>query len=213
MQKTVKRYLWFLLGVLINSFGIALITKAALGTSPISSVPYVLSLHFPITLGQFTFIMNTLFILLQIVLLRKRFQLIQLLQIVVNIIFSLVIDVSMQLLFFLQPHSIFTQLLSLLLGCAVLALGISIEVAPNVLMVPGEGIVKALSIVTKKRFGSVKILFDLTLIASSTLLSFLFFHQLNGIGLGTIISALLVGKLVNLLNRHFPLIQKITVSS
>ena len=66
MEKKVKRLLWFVLGVVINSFGIALTTKAAMGTSPISSVPYVLSLWLPLSLGQFTFIVNMFFILAQI---------------------------------------------------------------------------------------------------------------------------------------------------
>lgn len=69
----LKRYLWFVIGIAINSLGIALITKAALGTSPISSVSYVLSLYFPLTLGQFTFLVNLIFILAQVVILKKDF--------------------------------------------------------------------------------------------------------------------------------------------
>lgn len=75
-ESLLKRYLIFTIGVLINSFGIAFITKAALGTSPISSLPCVLSLKFTPTLGQFTLVMNMLFIILQIILLRKNFQMI-----------------------------------------------------------------------------------------------------------------------------------------
>ena len=136
-RRLVIRYLWALVGICINSLGIALITKAALGTSPISSLHYVLSFRFPLSLGQFTFVMNLLFILLQILLLRRNFPPIQLLQLVVNIIFSACIDWGMALLAWFQPTSLVGELLSLLLGCAVLALGISIEVAPGVLMVPG----------------------------------------------------------------------------
>lgn len=72
-ESLFKRYLVFIIGVIINSFGIAFITKAALGTSPISSLPCVLSLKFTPTLGEFTFIMNMLFIIIQIILLRKNF--------------------------------------------------------------------------------------------------------------------------------------------
>lgn len=202
----VSRYLWFVLGVLINSFGVALITQAALGTSPISSIPYVLSLRFPITLGEFTFILNLVYILGQIVLLRRAFQPIQLLQIAVNVIFSAFIDVSMNLLSWLQPDHIAVKLIALILGCAILGVGISIEVAPDVLVVPGEGIVRAMTQVSGKRFGSVKVLFDCTLVAIALILSFLFFHGLNGLGLGTVISALIIGRFVNLYNRYLPLI-------
>ena len=210
MKKWCYRYGYFLLGVILNSFGVALITKAALGTSPISSLPYVLSFRFPLTLGGFTFIMNIFFILGQILLLRRKFQWLQLLQLGVNIVFSLVIDVSMNLLYWLVPNTWWEQLLALLAGCIVLALGISIEVAPNVLMVPGEGLVKAISTVFHKKFGSVKIAFDVTLVALATSLSFFFFFHLQGLGLGTIISALIVGKIVNIFNRHFPLISHIS---
>lgn len=209
MNAKIRRYIWFVLGVMINSLGIALITKAALGTSPISSLPYVLSFAFPLTLGQFTFLVNLIFIAGQIVLLRREFAPIQLLQLVVNVVFSGCIDVSMNLLGWLQPQNAVLQLVSLVAGCAVLALGISIEVAPGVLMVPGEGMVSALTHATKRRFGSTKIAFDVTLVATAAVLSLLFFHRLQGLGLGTILSALLVGRLVNMYNRRIPLISAI----
>ena len=99
MKDMIKRYFFFILGLIINSFGIAFITKSALGTSPISSVPYVFSLRFDgFSFGGFTFIMNMLFILLQVLLLRKNFQLIQLLQIGANFLFSAFIDVGMSAL-------------------------------------------------------------------------------------------------------------------
>lgn len=208
-KNKLMRYICFLVGVLINSFGIALITKAALGTSPISSVPYVLSLRFAPTLGELTFVMNLFFIAAQIVLLRRNFQRIQLLQIVVNIVFSWFIDVSMNLLGWLEPQNITVELLVLLLGCAVLGLGISVEVAPDVLLVPGEGLVGALTAASGRRFGSVKVAFDVTLVLISLALSLLFFHRLNGLGLGTVISALLVGRFVNLYNSRLPLIAHI----
>lgn len=208
-NNTAKRYLFFLIGILINAFGVALITKAALGTSPISSVPYVLSLRFAPTLGAFTFVMNLLFIILQPVLLRRDYQPIQLLQIVVNIVFSWFIDVSMNLLGWLEPQNIAVELIVLLLGCAVLGFGISVEVAPDVLLVPGEGLVGALTAASGRRFGSVKVAFDVTLVLISLALSLLFFHRLNGLGLGTVISALLVGRFVNLYNSRLPLIAHI----
>ena len=210
LKTYLPRYLWFLAGVLINSFGVALITRAALGTSPISSLPYVLSFRFPVTLGQFTFAMNLFFILGQVLLLRRDFQPIQLLQVAVNAVFSAFIDVSMGLLSWLEISSLPMAVLVLALGCAVLAFGISIEVAPKVLMVPGEGIVQAIAAVSGWRFGSVKVCFDATLVATALVLSLLFFHRLQGLGAGTILSALAVGRIVNLYNRRLPLISRIS---
>lgn len=205
------RYLWFIVGVLVNSFGIALITKAALGTSPISSVAYVLSLALPLTIGQFTFIMNMVFIALQPVLLRREYRPIQVLQIAVNVVFSAFLDVSMGMLSWLDPTTLPAQLAALLLGCAILGVGVAVEVAPDVLMVPGEGLVRAIYIVVSRRFGSarfgtIKNLFDISLMLIAVVLSLAFFGYLNGIGVGTVIAALLVGRIVNLTNDHLPLI-------
>lgn len=210
MKNLAPRYGFFVLGVAINSFGVAFITKSALGTSQISSVPYVLSLWQPsMSFGMTTFLFNMLFILGQVVLLRRDFHPIQFLQIAVNVLFSGLIDVSMALLGFFQPETLPVRLLSLLVGCVILAVGISIEVAPDTLVVPGEGIVRAISQVSRKRFGTVKVYFDVALIVIAVVLSFLFFGKLNGIGVGTVVSALTVGKFVNIIDRHFPLLNYI----
>ena len=210
MSRQIERLVWFSAGILINSFGIVLITKGALGTSQISSIPYVLSLQLPsISFGMFSFIMNMVYIVLQALLLRRQFKPIQLLQIVVNVVFSASIDVFMAMLSFYAPQQLFTRVLSAVAGCIVLAFGISVEVAPDLIMVPGEGIVAAISKVSGRRFGSVKVVFDLTLILIAALLSWLFFGNIVGVGVGTLLSAVSVGQFVNLINRHVPLLQHI----
>ena len=210
MSTLIKRYFFFILGLIINSFGVAFITKSALGTSQISSIPYVLSLKFTnLSFGQTTFIFNMLFILIQLLILKKDFRPIQFLQIAANILFSSFIDVSMTLLTGLNPQTIPLRTLSLLVGCAILAVGISVEVAPDVIKVPGEGIVHAISRVSGMEFGKVKIRFDVTLIIIAIVLSFLFFQRLNGVGLGTIVSAILIGPMISFMNRHLPGIEKI----
>ena len=210
VKTCVSRYLWFTAGVLLNSLGVALITTASLGTSPISSLPYVLSLRFPVTLGTFTFFMNMGFILLQVALLRRAFQPIQFLQIAVNAVFSVFIDVSMGLLAWLDITSLPMAAAVLALGCGVLGLGISVEVAPRVLMVPGEGVVQAIAAVSGCRFGSVKVAFDASLVAAALVLSLLFFGRIQGLGAGTVISALALGRVVNLCSRKLPLISHIS---
>lgn len=210
MSRQIERLFWFSAGILINSFGIVLITKGALGTSQISSIPYVLSLQMPfISFGMFSFIMNMVYIVLQALLLRRQFKPIQLLQIVVNVVFSASIDVFMAMLSFYAPQQLFTRVLSAIAGCIVLAFGISVEVAPDLIMVPGEGIVAAISKVSGRRFGSVKVVFDVTLILIAALLSWLFFGNIVGVGVGTLLSAVSVGQFVNLINRHVPLLQHI----
>ena len=127
-----------------------------------------------------------------------------------NVVFSLFIDVSMGLLSWMEVGVLPMRLLALAVGCAVLGFGISVEVAPRVLMVPGEGIVQAIAVVTGRQFGTVKTAFDATLVSTALLLSLFFFHRLQGLGIGTIFSALAVGRFVNLYNRRLPLISRIS---
>ena len=127
------RYIWFVLGVMINSVGVALITKADLGTSPISSVAFVLSLKYPISFGTFLFAANMAFIIVQKILLGSNFKRMQWLQIVVNVLFSSVLDITMTVLKWLHPEELWIKLLVLIIGCMVLALGICVEIAPGVL--------------------------------------------------------------------------------
>lgn len=104
----LKRYIIFLIGLFVNSLGVSLITKANLGTSPISSIPYVLSLNFPLTLGNFTIIFSLLLIILQLLILRKNFKAEHLLQIPISILFGYFIDLTM-LLFSLSTQQLISS--------------------------------------------------------------------------------------------------------
>lgn len=181
----------------INSFGIVLITKGMLGTSQISTLPYVVSLKFSnISFGLATFVMNIVFLLLQVLLLKWKVNINHVMQLPVSLAFGVLIDISMSITEFLNPVSFLPRLVTLLIGCIILALGISIEVSPKVVTVPGEGIVHTISKVKNMKFSTVKIVFDVVMVSAGLLLSELFFFDIRGIGLGTVISALLVGKMV-----------------
>lgn len=200
----LKRYLLFLFGLFINSLGVSFITKASLGTSPISSIPYVLSLNFSLTLGQFTIFFNLLLILLQMVILRKRFKTEHLLQIPVTILFGYFIDITMILLHFLQPQTYIISFINLLIGCLILGFGVYIEVLANVVMLPGESFVRAVTLTWHTDFGITKIVFDSSMAVIAGLLSFYFQHRLNGVREGTIIAAILVGFAARQFGRLFP---------
>lgn len=70
----IKRYLIFFVGLFINSFGVSFVTKACMGTSPISSIPYTLSLIFQASLGTYTLYMSLILVVLQMIILGKSFQ-------------------------------------------------------------------------------------------------------------------------------------------
>lgn len=200
MEK-LKRYIVFLIGLFINSFGVSLITKADLGTSPISSIPYVLSLNFPMTLGQFTIFFSILLILIQLVILRRNFKAEHLLQIPISILFGYFIDLTMVMLGFVNPEAYIFKIIYLLIGCVILGFGVYIEVLANVAMLPGESFVRAVSSTWHTEFGSTKVAFDVSLTVIAGLLSLIFAHRLDGVREGTIIAALLVGFIARLFGR------------
>ena len=203
----LKRYLIFLVGLFINALGVSLVTKASLGTSPISSIPYVLSLNFPLTLGNFTIIFSILLILLQILILRKNFKIENILQIPVSIAFGYFIDLTMYMFFWVNPQNYFIKLIALLAGCIVLGFGVYMEVLADVVMLPGESFVRAIVQTWNTNFGTTKIIFDSSMTIIAGVLSFVFFSKLNGVREGTIIAALLVGFIARLFGKHLEFIK------
>jgi uncharacterized membrane protein YczE len=199
----LKRYLVFAVGLFVVALGVALSTRCRLGTSPISSLPYVLSLGLPWTMGMITIIMHIAFILMQIILLRRQYEPIQLLQIVVAFVFGYFTDFGLYLVSGIAPATYLFQWGFILLSCVIVALGISLEVTANVLILPGEGLVKAFSTVLKIEFGKLKVGFDIALVTCAILSSFYLFGMLRGIREGTIAAAILVGSCVRLFNRWF----------
>ena len=180
-----KRYLFFLAGLFINSFGVSFITKAALGTSPISSVPYTLSLGFSPTLGMFTLYMSIVLILIQIP---------------VSFLFSWFIDMTMELLGFLSPAAYPAKVICLLLGCAILGFGVFMEMAAGVVMLPGECFVNAISRTFHTDFGRTKVAFDTSITVAAAIIGIVLYRELAGVREGTIVAAVLVGMIARRLN-------------
>ena len=200
MEK-LKRYLIFLVGLFVNSLGVSLITKANLGTSPISSIPYVLSLNFPFTLGSFTIFFSIFLIVLQLIILRKNFKLEHILQIPVSIIFGYFIDLTMILFSWVNPEVYIMKIVYLLIGCMILGAGVYMEVLADVVMLPGESFVRAIVLTWKTNFGTTKICFDVSMSVTAAVLSFVFAGRLAGVREGTGIAALLVGFIARLIGK------------
>ena len=200
-METLKRYLIFLVGLFVNSLGVSLITKANLGTSPISSIPYVLSLNFPFTLGNFTIFFSIFLIVLQLIILRKNFKLEHILQIPVSIIFGYFIDLTMILLSWVNPEAYIMKIVYLLIGCLILGAGVYMEVLADVVMLPGESFVRAIVLTWKTNFGTTKICFDVSMSVIAAVLCFVFAGRLDGVREGTVIAALLVGFIARLIGK------------
>jgi uncharacterized membrane protein YczE len=182
--------------------GVVLITRSDLGTPPFSAVPYVLSLALPFSYGEVMIAFNALLVVVQWPVLRGRFGVAQWLQLVVGTVFGVFIDVSMVLL--LDPGAYWQRLVVLLIGCVVLAAGIVLEVRAGLAMNPGEGLVAALALRTRREFSALKIAFDVSLVILATGLSLAILHGLVGVREGTVISALLVGLVIRVITVLLP---------
>ena len=208
----IKRYIFLVAGLFVNGLGVSFITKAGLGTSPITSIPYTLSLGFTPTVGMFTLVFNIFLVILQVILLRRNFQLQNLLQLPIIALFSFFIDLTMSLLGFMQPETYAMKVVSLIVGCLILGFGVFMEMVANVAMLPGEATVRAVSDVFSTDFGKTKIAFDSSMTVIAAILSFIMFRHLDGVREGTIVAAILVGFIARLFKKYIGGIEKILIS-
>ncbi len=203
-----RRYFFLIVGLFILSFGVALIIQASLGTSPSSSIPYVLHQAWPVVLvfgrklsisvGYYTDAVNLTLILIQLAVLRKRFRLESLLQIPVSLVFGWFVDFNLWWLSAWNPRFYPLQLLTLLAGCAFLGFGVACQVTADVAMMSAEATTKAISDVSGGEFGSCKIFMDCSLVAVAALISLCSMHRLVGVREGTVIAAMICGVFVKL---------------
>ena len=200
MNKTelAKRYILFIISLFFAALGVAFTKHGELGVSPISSVANVMSIKFSsVSMGTWLIIWNCVLIVGQIVILRRSFQLIQLLQVPLSFLFGWFTDFGMWLVSFIPASAYFARLIMVIVGVIILGFGISLSVIADVIMNAGEAFVKAVSDKLKKDFGNVKIVFDILCVAFSIVLSLIFFDfKIVGAREGTVIAALLTGVAV-----------------
>lgn len=199
-KEIFRRYILFVISLFFCGVGIALTKHAELGVSPISSLANVISIKFDfISFGNWLIVSNLVLLLGQIILLRRNFKLIQLMQIPLSFIFGYFTDFGLWMIKDIPNENYIIRLLLVFAGIVFIGFGISLGVIADVVLNSGEGFVKALSDVTKKDFGSVKIIFDVSCVLLSIVLSLLMFDgKLLGTREGTIISAVFVGVAVKI---------------
>jgi uncharacterized membrane protein YczE len=198
-----KKIIVSLLGFTIMAFGVAFSIKAALGTSPISSVPYVTGEISGLSVGTTTIIMHCVFILLQIILLRRNYQLFQLSQLAVALIFGMMTDFALFCIRSVTVDNYLGQWGLCIIGIILVGIGVSLEVEADFTVVAGEGLVLAITKVLHTKFGNTKITFDVTLVLIAAVLSFLFLGKITGVREGTLAAALFVGQISKLCLKHY----------
>lgn len=208
-----RRYLLFCVALFVNALGIAFITRAALGTSPITSVTYVLSMFTPFTIGEWTIMLNILFVVLEPFMMTRQDLKddlrMYLLQIPISFCFGIFIDICMHyILFWLNPATYPSMIIALLIGCVILAVGIALEVKANAAMMSGEYFVKVITKRFRGEFGYIKLGFDVTLVALACLLSLIFMSGVYGVREGTVVAALIVGPIVHFVSPYYRFLDK-----
>ena len=194
----IKRYALFLVGLFIASMGVAFSTKAGLGTSPVASLPYSVSLVSKLfTFGGWLNLLSVIQIITQVVILKGKVNYVEIaIQTVLAFVYGYLTNLSCFLIKGIEVTSYPMQFLFMLLGCVILAFGIWIQLKGAVAMLPGEAMNRAISKVTGKRYENIKIFFDILYIALSAVVCLIFLGKLKGVREGSIIAAVLVGTII-----------------
>ncbi len=205
MTKTeiTKRYILFIISLFFAAIGVAFTKHGELGVSPTSSVANILSCKFDsLSLGTWLIIWNCMLIVGQIAILRKNFQIIQLLQVPLSFLFGWFTDFGMWLVSFIPAESYPVRFIIVIIGIIILGFGVSLSVIANVIMNSAEAFIKAVSDTIHKEFGNVKIVFDVCCVILAVTLSLVFFDfTIVGTREGTIIAAFLTGIVVKFFSR------------
>lgn len=205
--RSVKGWALFIPGLFVMAFGVAFSIKANLGTSPISSLPYIISVITPLSVGTATIVLHCVLIALQILILRKRYQLFQLLQLPIAILFGYLTDFSIAVTDGISYSSYWQQVILCIIGILLVGIGVWMEVRSKVITLAGEGLVLAICQVKPIKFGNMKVIFDVSLVVTSCILGLLFAGGIKGVREGTVAAAVCVGLITKLINRIFEFLQ------
>ena len=201
-KNMIGRYMLFLLGLFIASMGVAFSTRAGLGTSPVASVPYSVSLVCTVfTLGGWLNLLSLLQITVQVLLLGKKCKPLEIIiQTILAFAYGYMTNFSCWLIKGIEVDTYIKQFAYMFLGCIILAFGIWIQLKGAVAMLPGEAMNRAISMVTGKKYENVKIFFDVFYIFIAAIICLVFMGRLEGVREGSIFAAIMVGNIIKVYN-------------
>lgn len=191
-----QRILIYMLGMFFIALGVAFAVNSDLGISTVSSLPYVISLVLCQPLSLCVTVVFCFAVLLQVVILRRQFEMIQLTQVIFSVLFGFLVDLSGLLLGELCLPGYLGRIIMTLVGVLLIALGVTIYVEADLVPMPMEGLSLAIAKKCGCPFHRVKVVVDCSLVATGVVLSLCVLGRLEGIREGTVISALLVGPLI-----------------
>lgn len=203
-KKIATKLIFYFLGLVIMTLGVAVSVKSNLGVTPISSIPYTMTVVTGMDLGIATMIFSVVVVLLQILMLRKNYKPINLLQIPIGILFGMFLTFGGKLMnCFPNTNDFILQFFIMLISTVLVALGVFLYVPTGFVPLAPEGFLLAASKITKLKFSTVKVISDVAMVVISLVTCLLTIHSLGSVGIGTIFAAVLVGNEVKLLTKWF----------
>lgn len=198
------RLVLYLMGLFIMTLGVSMSVKSNLGVSPVSSIPYMITCITGLEMGKATIVFHIVLVVLQILILRGAFQIKNLLQVVVGVVFGYFTTFSNYLFSFLPTtDSMVIRLGMMLVSTVLIAIGIFFYLPSDIVPLAGEGAMKAISDKTNIVFNKVKIGFDISMVVISLIACLTVLRQFGSVGIGTVIAAVLVGAVLGVLTKLF----------
>ena len=202
MSNMKTRLSMYFIGLFVMTLGVALSVKSDLGVSPVSSIPYTITCVWGMEMGRATVVFHMALVLLQMLLLRRAFQLKSLLQVAVGVVFGAFTSLCNYAVGLLPtPDLLPFRLAMMLASTVIIALGIFLYVPADVMPLAGEGAMKTISDLTGVAFPRVKIAFDVSMVVISLTTCLLLIHSPGSVGLGTVIAAVLLGVMLSQITR------------
>ena len=198
-----RRYIVYISGLYVFSFGIALVARSTMGATPVSSWAYSMSINTPLSYGTYSFLIHLVMIAYQIAILyghglKSEFWNIML-QLPFSFLFGMFLDINMYLTQAIVPDSLYACISILLIACMVHAFGVFMQVSANVTMMSAEGFVYYTCKRWNLKFWRTKIIFDVSMVCIAIITSLFFAFSFSSITKvvreGTLIDALLVGRI------------------
>ncbi len=208
MKKLFLKSLILTAGLFVLALGVALSVRSDLGVSPSASLSFLVAEIFPLSMGNVSILVNIIYVLIQVVLLGKQFRLMNLLQLFTVFLFGYFTDLALFLTKDIVCGPYLAKMLLCVFSCALMGLGLYLEINADLLTMASEGAIALIANRTRKDFGFIKIVNDVLFVIASLILSLLYFHRIEGIGAGTLLSAFLVGYFSQLYSRFLPWFKK-----
>lgn len=199
----MKRLFFYFVGLNLIAAAVVLNIRYNIGVAAFSSVMYAISEIYHISLGTASIICYLLFVLIQCIL-SKKITLTYILEVPLSFAFGFLTDIYDFFVPEINVHIVLRMILYIM-TMFVTAMGVYLCVKTDVVLTPTDGIVQTISQVFAFPFSAVKNIFDISLVVISAALCLANHTEFYGIGIGTVLSALCLGRIIRLFERYLPM--------